>query len=97
MCRGVILGDASRYGINHDLAPFDIQVGGDPWVIWQGPGYSRGEEGGSGKECITCDIQTSKDDQVPLGRPLHSGNLDIGVDRIGSKGSIADIDQNRGE
>ena len=32
MSSGVILSDASRYRVNHDLAPFDIQVGRDPQV-----------------------------------------------------------------
>ena len=67
MCRGVILRDASRHRVNHDLALFDIQARGNLQAIWQGLGYSRGEEGGGGKECITYDIRPSKDDQVPLG------------------------------
>ena len=29
-------------------------------------------------------------------RPLCSRNLNIGMDRIGRKSSVADIDQNRG-
>ena len=79
MCRGVILSDASRYRVDYNLALFDIQAGRDLWVIWQGPGYHRGEEGGSGKECVACDIQSSKDDQVLLGRLLCSRNPNIGV------------------
>ena len=96
VCSGVILSNASRYRVNHDLAPFDIQAGRDLWVIWQGTGYSGGEKRGSGKECVVHDIWSSKNDQVPLGRPLCSGNLNIGVDRISGKGGIANVDQDRG-
>ena len=96
MRRGVILRDAIRHGVNHDLAPFDIQVGGDPQVIWQGLGYSRGKEGGGGKERVARDVWPSKDDQVPLGRPLCSRNPNIGLDRISGEHGIADVDQNRG-
>ena len=96
MHRGVILRDTSRHRVNHDLAPFDIQAGGDPWVIWQGPGYSGGEEGGGGEECVMRDVRSGKNNQVPLGGPLRSRNLNIGMDRIRGKGGITDVDQNRG-
>jgi len=73
-----------------------ILAGGDPQVIWQGLGYSGGEEEGSGKKGITADSGTSKHDQVPLGSPLCSGNPNIGVDRISRKRGVTDVDQNRG-
>ena len=98
MRRGVILGDTSRHGINHDLAPFDIQAGRDLWVIWQAWDIVevRREEVVKREESIVHDVWSGKNDQVPLGRPLRSGNLNIGVDRIGRESGVADIDQDRG-
>ena len=93
---GVSFNDASGYGINHNLTPFDIQAGGNPWVIWQGLGDSGSEEGRGGKEGIVANTGTGKNDQVPLGRPLCSRHLNIGVNGIGRKHSITHVDQNRG-
>jgi len=80
MCVGVSFNNASGYGINHNLTPLDILAGGDLWVVWQSPGYGGGEKGGGSKEGVTTDTRTSEHDQVPLGCPLCSGHLNIGVD-----------------
>jgi len=94
MGRGGLFGDASGHRVNHDLSPFDIQAGGNPRVIWQGPGYGSGEDMGGGEEGVATDTGTSKDDQVPLGHPLCSGHLNVGVSGIGRECGVAGVDQN---
>jgi len=95
MGRGGLFGYASWYRANHDLTPFDIQAGGDPRVIWQGPGYGRGEDVGGGEEGVATDTGPSEHDQVPLRRPLCSGHSNIGVSGIGGEGGVTGIDENR--
>jgi len=96
MCVGVSFNNASRHGTNHDFAPLDILVGGDRGLVWQSPGYGSGKEGGGGEKCFAADAWTCKNNQVPLGRPLGSGHLNIGVDRIGRESGVANVDQSRG-
>ena len=96
MSSGASFRDANGHRVNHDLSPLDIQAGEDPWVIWQSPGYSRGKDVGGGKEGVAANTRPSKHNQVPLGSPLCSGNLNIGVGGIGGESSIAGIDQNGG-
>jgi len=93
---GVSVNNASGHGTNHDFAPLDILAGGDCRLIWQSPGYCSGKEGGGGKKCFAADTWTCKNDQVPLGCPLGSRHLNIGMDRIGGESRVANIDQNRG-
>ena len=92
----VSLRDASRNRVDQNLAPLDIQVGRNCRILWQDPGHSRCKEVGGGEEGVTQDTGTSKDDQVPLGRPLSSGHLNIGMGGISGEHGIAGIDQNRG-
>ena len=93
---GVSFNDASGYGVNHDLTPLDILMGGDARLIWQSPGYSSGKEGGGSEEHFVTDAWTCKNDQVPLGHPLGSRHPNIGVDQIGRESGVANVDQKRG-
>jgi len=83
MSSGASFGDASGHGVNHDLSPLDIEAGGDPRVIWQDPGDSRGEDMGGGEKGVARDTGPRKHDQVPLGRPLSSRDPNVGVSGIG--------------
>jgi len=93
MGSGASFRDASGHGVNHDLTPLNIQAGGDPRVIWQGPGDSSGEDVGGGEEGVATDTGTSKHNQVPLGSPLCSRDPNIGVGGIGGQHSVAGVDQ----
>jgi len=95
MSSGASISDASGHRVNHDLFPFDIQVGGDLQAIWQGLGHGRGEDVGGSKEGVARNTRPSENDQVPLGSPLGSGDLNIGVGGIGGKSGVAGIDQNQ--
>jgi len=93
---GVTFNNTSGDRVNHDLTPLDILVGGNCGLIWQSPGHSSSEEGGSGKKYFATDARTHKNNQVPLGHPLGSRHPNIGVDWIGGESGVANVDQDRG-
>ena len=94
---GVIL-DTCGHSVNENLAPADIEAGGDARArIRQRGGNGRGEEVRGGGELIPRCIRSGENNQVPLGCPPAGGHPNTGKGRDGGESVVADTHEARGQ
>ena len=86
-----VIQNACGNSVNENLAPADIEMGGDVRArIRQRGGNGRGEEVRGGREMVSRRVRTGKNDQVPLGRPPAGRHPNAGKSRDRGESVVAD-------
>ena len=93
-----VIRDTCGNSVNENLAPADIEAGGDAHTcIRQRGSNSRCEEVGGRGELVSRHVQSGENDQIPLGCPPAGRHLNAGKGRDRGESVIADTHEARGQ